>query len=266
MGTLNLIERDSVIRPVTKPGFWRQQFAPQVTQSQIVFDIVFGVVGPILCFAFDPVVFRSGFMAIGPLFPDYQIYVYLLSGLQIVLLSVWLLSGTGFPSVNGPIGGALICGGIFCALVGCVLLPFSIFGLGIGIGVFGFTPFVTAIVYLRNGSRALHYQRTETPVGSRVFALSVGCLLALSVPVLLGLTIHNAIESSVDEIIHGDFRQASAAAHRLAPLKYFVGPESNKLIQAYSSESDPARKQFLKNCYQEITGEDIEYRMRIMQD
>jgi len=44
MGTLNLIERDSCLQPVTRPAFWRRQFAPQITHPQIVFDIVFGIV------------------------------------------------------------------------------------------------------------------------------------------------------------------------------------------------------------------------------
>ena len=43
-----------------RPGFWRRQFAPSLTRPQVVFDITFGVIGPILCFGFDPLVFRGG--------------------------------------------------------------------------------------------------------------------------------------------------------------------------------------------------------------
>ena len=45
-----------------------------------------------------------------------------------------------------------------------------------------------------------------------------------------------------------------------------MGIESNQVVTAYLEASEPARKQLLKNCYQEITGEDIEVRIRIMQD
>ena len=38
MNTLNLIERDSILRPVTRAGFWQRQFAAQVTKPQIIFD------------------------------------------------------------------------------------------------------------------------------------------------------------------------------------------------------------------------------------
>jgi hypothetical protein len=66
--------------------------------------------------------------------------------------------------------------------------------------------------------------------------------------------------------VNGDARQASAAAHRIWPLRYFVGDESNKIVTAYEQAADPARKELLKNCYQEITGEDIELRIRVMRD
>ena len=94
----------------------------------------------------------------------------------------------------------------------------------------------------------------------------LGSLVVIGAPLLLGVAIHQAIEGSVEEIVHGDAPHASAAAHRIWPLKYFVGAESNKIVTAYQEASDPARKQLLKDCYQEITGEDIEVRIRIMQD
>src|SRR5439155_21101615 len=97
------IERDSILRPVSRPGFWRRQFVPQVTTAQITFDIVFGIAGPILCFAFDPIVFRGGF-GDRALFGDYKIYVYLFSGLQIIMLSLWLLAREGFQLWNELVG------------------------------------------------------------------------------------------------------------------------------------------------------------------
>ena len=265
MGTLNLIERDSIIRPVTKPGFWRRQFAPQVTWPQVSFDIVFGIVGPILCFTFDPIVFRGSF-GDRPLLGDYKIYVYFFSGLQIIMLSLWLLAGAGFQFWNELVGAGLFLGGMFCLAIGVVLLPFSLVGLMLGIGIFGFTPFLTGIVYLRNGVRALRSPRTDISIFTRAVTFLLGSLVVIGAPLLLGLAIHQAVESSVDEIVHGDAPHASAAAHRIWPLRYFVGVESNKIVTAYQEASDPARKQLLKDCYQEITGEDIEVRMRIMQD
>ena len=36
-----------------RPGFWQRQFLGPPTAQQIAFDVVFGVVGPVLCFIFD---------------------------------------------------------------------------------------------------------------------------------------------------------------------------------------------------------------------
>jgi hypothetical protein len=265
METLNLIERESVLRPVHGPAFWRRQFVPQVTRAQITFDIIFGIVGPMLCFAFDPIVFRGG-LGDRPLLVDYKVYVYLFSGLEIMMLSFWLLARAGFQFWNDLVGTGLYLGGVFCLIVGVVLLPFSLMGLMLGVGIFGFTPFLTGIVYLRNGLRALRSPRTD----SSIFTVAVTCLLGsvvvIGAPLLSGFVIHQAVDSSVEEIVNGDARQASAAAHRIWPLRYFVGDVSNKIVTAYEQAADPARKELLKNCYQEITGEDIELRIRVMRD
>ena len=267
MGTLNLIERDSVLRPMTRQGFWQCQFGSEVTRPRIVFDIAFGIVGPILCFAFDPVVFRGGIGG-GPLFPNLKIYVYLFSALEVVMLSFWLLAKAGSQLWNDLAGAVLLVGGIFCLAAGLILLPFSLLGLmfGAGMGIFGFTPFLTGIVYLRNGVRALRSPRTDVPAFNRMAIILLGSLAAIGAPLLLGIAIHRTVESSVDEIVHGDTSHAVAAAHRISPLKYFVGAESNQIVTAYREASQPARKQLLRNCYQEITGEDIEVRIRIMAD
>jgi hypothetical protein len=265
MEVLSVIERDSVPKRPSSGGFWRRQFAQEVTRRQVIFDVVFGIVAPILCFAFDPIVFREGFGR-PPLFPEYQNYVYLFSGLQITILSLWLLSSAGFQFWNQLVGAGLFLGGVFCLTVGVILLPFSLLGLMLAIGIFGFTPFLTGIVYLRNGVRALQSPRTDTSPFTGAVTFVLGSLVVVGAPLLLGFAIHQAVESSIDEIVRGDVRRASAAAHRIGPLRYFVGGESDRIVTAYQQSSDPVRKQLLKSCYQEITGKDLEMRIRIMQD
>lgn len=227
--------------------------------------MVFGVIGPLLCYLFDPIVFRGG-LAGPPLFPDYQLFVYFLSGLEIMVLCLWLVSGAVFRAWNVLIGGVLVVGGIFCITVGLVLLPFSAIGLMMGIGLFGFTPFLTAIVFLRNGSRAWHSTSKDTTTVLRAASLLFSLVLVLGAPALLAAGIHNFVTSAIDEMIKGDSRHAVAAAQGLGPLKYLVAGESDRIVQAYLAESDQVRKQTLKICYQEITGEDIEIRVRVVQD
>ena len=265
MEVLRVIERDSILRPVARAGFWRRQFAAEVTRRQVTFDVVFGIAAPILCFAFDPVVFRGDFLGV-PLFPEYRLYVYFFSGLQILLLGLWLIAGAGFQFWNELVGFGLLVGGVFCFIVGLALSPYSLMGLMLVIGVFGFTPFLTGIVYLRNGVRALRSPRQDTSIFTRAFIALLGSLLVIGAPLLLAFSIHQTIASSIDDIVRGDPSQASAALNRMGPLKYFVGTESNKIVSAYLNTSDPSRKQLLKSCYLEITGDDIERRVAILQD
>jgi len=142
------------LKTLMRSSFWKSQFVATRTPAQLVFDLAFGVIAPLACFAFDPIVFQGGFAG-PPLFPSYQPVVYLFSGIEIVLLCFWLVMDGGPPLANAMIGSALLVAGVFCLLIGIVLLPYTLMGLLLGIGVFGFIPFVTATVYGRNGLRAL---------------------------------------------------------------------------------------------------------------
>lgn len=246
-------------------GFWKRQFGSTNTRPQLVFDVVFGVIGPILCFAFDPIVFRNGFAG-PPLLPRYQAFVYLFSGLQIVLLCLWLFTGPGLQVWNRMIGGTLLAGGLFCLTVGVMLAPFSLIGLIYVIGVFGFTPFLTALSYLRNSVRALRAGERDASALTQPVAVSAGILLAVGLPLLLSIQIHSAINRALTEILKGDSAHAIFAAHRLMPLRFFAGPELDQIVNAYRAESNAQRKELLKSCYREITGDDIENRVVIMDD
>jgi hypothetical protein len=266
VGVLNIVgEHHEPELGHQRSRFWLRQFAPEVTRPQLVFDVIFGAIGPILCFVFDPIVFHSGFA--GPaLFPAYQPIVYLFSSCEIVLLCFWLIMGPGSELWNAMFGAALFCGGLFCLAIGCILLPFSAMGLMFGIGLFGFTPFLTALVYLRNGSRALRAKSYESSTFTRVVGALCGCLLVLAVPTLLALEIRMTVSSSIDEIVRGDSEHASRAAHRLVPFRFLADAELDRVVQAYIAASDPQRKQLLKSHYRDVTGEDIEVRVRIVQD
>lgn len=247
-------------------GFWQRQFAPGVTRPQVIFDVTFGVIGPILCFVFDPLVFRNGIGG-APLLSDYRNFVYLFSGLQIGLLCFWLSTGPGLQAWNRLIGGMLLCGGIFCVAVGLALAPFSLFGLFLyGIGIFGFTPFLTALVYLRNSCRALRAEKVGATGFAGVLIPVSGILLVAGLPLLLSIQIHLMVSRAVTEIVEGDSQHAIFAAHRLAPLSFFATSELDQIVSAYSVASDEKRRQLLKSCYHEITGENIESRAAVMAD
>jgi len=253
-------------RPVIEPGFWRRQFSPQATTPQVVFDVVFGIVGPILCFIFDPIAFREGIGGFGkPLFQAYQVFAYMFSAFAMAVLTVWLVFGSRLTFGRRFISGVLVSGGLFCVVIGCLLLPFSVIGLVILIGIFGFTPFATAIVYLRNASRAARAPQDSAPV-VHFGAFVLGCVLAPGAPALLSLTVHQIAATSVNEILHGDAQHVAAATERLKMMRFFANPEVDGLVDAYSGERDSARQDILRNSYREITGEDLEARRRALDD
>lgn len=248
-----------------KNGFWRRQFAPTITRPQIIFDALFGVIGPILCFVFDPVVFR-GWFAGPPLFPAYRNFAYLFSGIEIAVLCLWLLTGPGLEVWNRMMGGIFLIGALFCLAVGLVLSPFSLIGLLYGIGIFGFTPFLTAMVYLRNSRRALRSNSRELSNLVRILVPSLGILFATGLPLLLSIEINLAVNRAIDEIVQGDTHHAVYAAHRLTSLGFFADSELDRIVDAYRSERDEKRKELLRACYREITGENLETRARLNPD
>jgi hypothetical protein len=160
----------------------------------------------------------------------------------------------------------LLCGGVFCVMVGLVLVPFSLMGLLIyGIGILGSAPFLTALVYLRNSSRALRAGKVATGFGGALIP-AAGIVLVAGLPLLLSIQIHLMVSRAVTEILEGDSQHAIFAAHRLVPLRYFAGTELDPIVNAYAISSDEKRKELLKSCYREITGDSIENRMAILDD
>src|SRR5215467_6247576 len=93
--------------------FWARQFGAQITTPQICFDVALGIVGPVLCFIFDPIVFRRGFEG-PPLFPEYQTFTYLFSAIKVAALSIWLIFRPRNEFSSSTIGGVLFGGAFFC--------------------------------------------------------------------------------------------------------------------------------------------------------
>ena len=262
-----------------RPGFLRRQFLPPTSPPQVVFDFLFGVVAPVLCFVFDPIVFKS--WEFGPaLFPQYQAFVYLVSGIEILLLIVLIACGKRLPLRSRIVGGMLMAGAIFSGLIGLVLLPFSIFGLVLGIGVFGFIPFLTALVYLRNAKSALLSARawdskgtswecdyTSVSVyGGWLSATIIGCVLAVGPPAALNVAASMFVSQAMNAVLGADERQADLAIDEIKYLRFFAQPELDKLVLAYGQTNELARKEELKQRFFKLTGNDIEQRLRILND
>ena len=250
-----------------KPRFFSRQFSDNVTTRQTVFDILFGVVAPILCFVFDPIVFKGsyGLGVFDEGLSRYALLVYIFSALSIVTLSLWLILGGRSSSLNAMIGGVLLAGSACSLVIGIVILPLSLLGLFFFfIGIFGFIPFVTAFVYLRNGIRAV---RTATHFARQpelTAMILLGAVLAITPSVLVQWQINRTVTRSMNDLFTGDAHAAYAATQK---LRYFSWTSDfDRVVHAYAREKDPTRKDTLAKAYREITGRDIQMRLAILMD
>lgn len=154
---------EEIVRPeraeVKKPGFWRRQFGTAVTRQQRRMDWLFGVFMPLVCFYFDPIVFRSGYW-IDPdsqsneLLGEYRAMAYVFCFVSIMTLSGFLLWGERLRWLNAMVAGVLFASALAAFAIGVVIFPFSLLGLVVFIGILGFTPLLTTVVYARNAVRA----------------------------------------------------------------------------------------------------------------
>jgi hypothetical protein len=246
-----------------EPRFLRRQFTGTATRPQIIFDLIVGVIVPILCLVFDPIVFRSGFGSRDGILKDWQLFAYIVIGLEVATLALWLALPSRAGAWLSAIGGILLAGAIFSFAIALVILPISLLGLVFYfIGVLGFTPFLTGFIYLRNGRRALGAAGASGLTGP----LLLGIVFVLGVPAVAQWRVSRMVTESVQELIGGDAHQQAAATSRLKYLSWIVSRELDDLVWAYTSATDQARKERLARAYREITGEDIEGRLYILND
>src|SRR5215213_10980867 len=186
MQKLGLTETDENRAP--KKGFWQRQFQKEATESQRKFDWIFGVVLPVICFVGDPIVFKNVFGG-GAFLGVFKPFAYVLSYVSIMTMAAWLIWGAKLKFLNGFLAGLFAVGGAISLVVGIVLLPFSLFGLLVIVGLLGFTPLFTSIVFLRNAVRAFHTAKPffERRVLINSFLLSA--VFSVCLPTVLNIQI-----------------------------------------------------------------------------
>lgn len=245
--------------------FLRRQFRGEPTRAQRTFDITVGMVLPVLCLVFDPLVFRNWF-SVQPLAGRFQLFAYGFIAVEIIALAVWLAIGARAGEWCGVLGGIMIAGALFSFVVGACLLPFSLFGLMFLIGALGFTPFLTAFIYMRNARRALRAASAQTEGAGLFVTLLFGATLAAGTPAFAHWRINKLIAGSMAEVLNGDETQAEAAARRLRQVGWFGVVEFDQVVWAYGRATDPARRERLAQAYYRMTGENIEQRLRVLYD
>ncbi len=247
-----------------KLGFWKRQFQTQTTYKQNVWDWIFGVIMPLICFVFDPIVFKGSFDG-SAMFGNYRAFAYVLCGACILTMSAWLIWREKLRWLSGFIAGLFFLGGSISLCVGVVLFPFSLIGLFMLIGALGFTPLFTAVIYLRNAFRALHASKMFLAREIRNYAFGFGIVFSSS----LAWTINSEIKTSLEKIEKGDAQAVYAEQTKLKYLAPLVNFDS--LVRAYYRPSENELRQQEKmraiaDVYRQLTGEDIESKARDLMD
>jgi hypothetical protein len=240
-----------------KPRFWRRQFDDATTRAQLRFDVAFGLVIPVLCFIFDPVVFGGDLINDG-VYRRIRLFAYAASAIETATLACWLFLVRDFPEWSRPAGGVLAAGAFFSFALGLAILPLSLIGLLFaGIGALGFIPFVTAIIYLRNARRALRLNRTGVPVrGGTAVSIVFGLVFALGVPAAAQRGVTRALNSASAEVLAGG--ELSPPRQRVMhALTLVSGATFDDLVEQYNSEHDPERRALLEDAYWQVTGKEI---------
>jgi hypothetical protein len=150
--------------------------------KRFLVDLLGGAVFPVLCVLYDPVVFRGDGWFGGA---NRQAFAYVAIAFQIVALLCWLAASPWCGRLSAVFAGVLFAGAIMAVCIGVPILPLSIIGLIVLIGLLGFAPFLTAYVFFRNSLYAWRQAGACSGRAARVVLFVLGALLATAAPVLL---------------------------------------------------------------------------------
>jgi hypothetical protein len=246
-----------------KESFWERQFSASSTPPQTIFDVVFGILMPIICFYFDPGIIRGDFA-----FPVASaVFIYTFSLIAVVTLALWLVSAHRTGSLSGVFGGVFLCGALCSFVIGVIILPLTLIGIFVIIGFLGFVPFVTGFVYVRNGVRAINSRNAAIKRPDLVAEIAISALLVIGLPAVAHWGINKAVAQSIDEILSGDPSSTEGAAQRVRVFSPVADAGNlDRLVREYEFESDKERKERLAKAYMQVTGTPIEMRLAVLND
>lgn len=171
----------------SKKRFWERE-----TESPRKFDWFFGVIMPVICFAFDPIVFKSSWFG-GALLGTYKPFAYLLSFVTVMAMLAWLMWGAKLKWVNALLAGLFLVSGLISLTIGIILFPFSLFCSLFLIGILGFTPLFTSIIFFRNASRAYQAAKPFFDSGVLVRSFALAAIFSAVVPAVINMEINKLI-------------------------------------------------------------------------
>jgi hypothetical protein len=244
---------------IAAPGFWSRQFRSPATRKQRVFDFCFGIVAPVLCVIFDPVVFTPGAMGLTGSLYGWRVFGYAEIVIGVILLAYYLLTQRS----SSWLAGALLSGALFALVVGIVLLPLTLLGMFILIGFFGLTPFLTAFVFLRNGYRCWQESTARRPATRGVPVAVVAAVLVCGIPLALQVGLSAFADRAISGLQSESDQEFAQAVRSLKRIHLVL--DEDKIVSLYR-HADARHRERLSAAYREITGRSIEDRIVELND
>lgn len=236
----------------------RAQLTTEPTRAQVAFDVAMGILVPVTCFIMDPLAFNDRGM-----FARYRVFVYVGALLAMPALALWLLRRLRWRGGMGVFAGMFFYCALFGAALGLALLPFTLLGLLIVIGVLGLTPFAAGFVFWRNGMRALALAQIQTagrPV-RMLPAIVTGLALVILIPGLAQQRTTLLVEESVRAVLSADPLAAESGVRRLQGAYWCRADCFDEIVFAHQREANETRRKVLAKAYREVTGQEIQSRL-----
>lgn len=236
----------------TEIGFWKRQFQVEPTKKQRIFDWMFGVVLPVICFVADPILFKGYGLGKGAIMGSVKPFAYLLSFTLVMILSANLIWNERLKWIKPFLSGLFVIGAIISFGIGIILLPLSLIGLAFVIGILGFTPLFSGFVYLRNSIQCFNSAKSVFKKSSLIGGFILSAVLSFTIPMLVNIE----IQKSLNAMKNGDVKTIIDSENRLK----FVSPLVNfdELGGLYCGSPDSDEHQSLARVYEKYTGESIE--------
>jgi hypothetical protein len=238
----------------------RERTAFWSTSVQFLFDVLFGILAPLLCLYFDPIVFRGDATTGAGFLSTLRPFGYV----EIFLCTTALAYYLATRRASALLSGILLGGFGFAFILGLVMLPFTLMGLFVGIGVFGFAPFFTSFVFLRNACRCWRSSQAQKSRSRGLLVAALGIVLIFGAPVGLQWSVFSLAKHAIGLIASGSEQDYARAVKTLRLTRFMVDPD--EIVSAYRASGDERARARLGRAYNSVTGKDIERRLRELSD
>jgi hypothetical protein len=170
-----------------------------------VLSAFLGIVAPVFCIVVQLTFFPELIYDLPGLrfLNTYPLFNYGIVAMEILALAIWLARGERVGPCGGFVSGVLLAGSLFAGLLGIVLLPFSLIGLMVGIGILGLVPLLTSFIYYRNGRSASFLARIRMGFRPALGSLLLGVVLVSCAPAAVEGWVSGLVSTQIQQIAVG---------------------------------------------------------------